>query len=552
MLQTDRLCYVSGDYLFFKSIIIDKEGDNINDLVLYVDIVDRNKQFINGEILRMKNGLADGFIQIPDSIRTGYYWVRSYTYNSMHNSTQRILDSKQIYVTNRFGNNSEQFEGDSFVFLDTSVEIPQYKEVNNTLYTLDLTDSIYSKRKKVGVNIEREDGKGHDILWAALSVKQVTSCEQNMANLNFKNPTNTYLSSNKPVLANTKNKRYLENKGMIVSGHVTHNITGNPLPNILLLLAFEDSINRLKYCITDKFGSFSFLLTDCYEEQMIFLSAYSYPTLEIYPQANIVIESKFLDKDTLHVVNREVVGYESSNDTANVLKAIIAKSYRISYFDSHQGKNRAEISYESVYLAGNITSTVYIDDYIDLPDFIEITREILPFARLRKHGGKYVFSTIDGLNNTIRENPMIIVDGVPLTDINTILPWGTSKIKKVEVQVEPRYFGDVGFESGIILISTKKMDFWSNVENKNTYIYSVPCFQKPIVFSFPNYAIDNFMTNPDFRQILFWEPNIVLNTNDQGKYEFYTSDEAGLYEVVLSGFTSKKEPIYIQKYFKVK
>lgn len=551
LLHTDRQCYVSGDLVFFKAIV-KQTNDEIreNDVILYIDIVNRDNVFVNGEIIKLNKGLANGFISIPDSVKTGYYFVRVYTHNSIKNNQSKFLSTKQLFVSNRFGNNDEKYDSDSMLFKSSNNTIKS--EVNDKLCLMETDDSVYNKRSKVTVNLQFGQHDFSDTVWAALSVKSVATCELGMEGIDFSKFENSISKSHESVDFVQEGSNLYENKGMIVSGYVNHKITGNPLSNILVLIAFEDSIIRLKYGITDSTGHFSFLFSDCYEKQVVYLSAYSYPERVIYPDAAISIDSKFLDQHQIQEGNRQVVGYEMSSDSLNVLKSIIAKAYNISYFNEQQSNSSVEQSFENLYLAGDFKHEVYIDDYVDLPDFIQITREILPFTRLRKNDKKYVFSVVDGTNNTIRDNPAVFVDGVPLTDINTILSWGSDKIKRVQTQSEPRYLGNVSFENGLVLIWTKKMDFWSNVENKNTFIYAIPCFQKPVQFSFPNYSKPSESIQPDFRQILYWEPSVVLEKNKNLVYEFYTSDEVGAYEIILRGITNDSKAVYAKKYIQVK
>lgn len=550
-LYTDRQCYVSGDIAFFKVIVKQiQSGDSVNDAVLYVDIVNRDNVFVNGEILKLTKGLTEGYISIPDSVKTGYYSMRVYTYNSIKCTQSKFLATKQLYISNRFGNNEAKYDSDS-IFVD-STHNKSVDEVDHMLCLLETNDSVYDKRSKVTMNLQFDEHDFPDTAWAALSVNLVSTCGSILGQKSFSTFETNSSQNNELVNGVQLGSNIHEDKGMIVSGYVNHKITCNPLSNILLLIAFEDSVSRLRYAITDSAGHFNFLLVDCYEKQVVYISAYSYPQLELYPDAAITIDSKFFDQGKMQEQKRQVVGYEQSIDSLNVLKSIIAKTYNITYLkDKHEDTGNYQ-SFENRYLTGNFNHEVNIDDYVELPDFIQITREILPLVRLRKNEKRYEFSVIDGANSAILENPVVFVDGVPLTDIYTILSWGSDKIKSVQTKSEPRYYGNVGFENGMIFIWTKKMDFWSKVESKNMFIYTIPCFQKPIHFSFPDYSKPCETYQPDFRQILFWEPKVVISKNKILHYEFYTSDETGVYEVVLKGLNNHNKTIYTKKYIQVK
>jgi uncharacterized protein YfaS (alpha-2-macroglobulin family) len=43
---------------------------------------------------------------------------------------------------------------------------------------------------------------------------------------------------------------------------------------------------------------------------------------------------------------------------------------------------------------------------------------------------------------------------------------------------------------------------------------------------------------PDFRNVLYWSPEVITNENGKQTVEFYTSDLPGKYVVVVQGITA--------------
>ena len=60
----------------------------------------------------------------------------------------------------------------------------------------------------------------------------------------------------------------------------------------------------------------------------------------------------------------------------------------------------------------------------------------------------------------------------------------------------------------------------------------------------------NYSRIPDFRYQLFWEPKVSIK-GDEVAFEFYTSDVAGDYEIILEGFTTYGKPISVKEYITV-
>lgn len=521
-------------------------NSTLNESVIAVDIVDRDSQFVAGEISKFDQGIASGFMQIPDTVKNGLFLIRAYNDRSKM-QVQKKLDSKQVLATDHPNQTSTNYAADSIS--------PELYRTRNVLHKepskdhiIMLADTIFNKRSKVTGSIKFDFDDLNDTAWLALSVKPVSVCESQLAILN------EHLIHNE----NIQDKSYQqdgtlgENKGMIISGHVTDSITGKPLSNLLVFMAYEDSLIRLESCITNTKGKFKFLVTDSYEKEDVYMSVYSYPKLIIQPQTKITLDSKFLDNDTSLVQPKKKVGVQNSIDSLNVLKSIVSIAYEIHLADEQEKSKPGNVLFKHQSLGGDMRQTVVLDDYVELPDLIQIVRELMHSVRLEKEEKGYVFSVIDGDGYIIRKNPLVFVDGVPLTDITSLINWGSDKIEMIQVQNKPRYFGNVPFENGMIFIWTKKMDFWSNTGVKYTHTFTLPCFQKPNRLNFRDYSKEKNKSLPDFRQILFWEPSIMIENNEPFRFCFYTSDEVGVFEVLLKGINKSKQSVIIRKYIRVK
>ena len=66
-----------------------------------------------------------------------------------------------------------------------------------------------------------------------------------------------------------------------------------------------------------------------------------------------------------------------------------------------------------------------------------------------------------------------------------------------------------------------------------------------------NYIPKEDKTIPDFRNTLYWNPEIILKNGEEKKIEFYTSDDNSWYELVIKGFTNTGQEVVERKVFKV-
>lgn len=543
-LHTDRNCYITGDEVFVKAYhLIDNVELQGKEVTVYVDLVNAENIFCGGEILPLKNGVAQGYMPIPDSLSTGNYYIRIYTNHSIAFESNEVLDSKQLFISNRFGRKGNVTSlNRPLVPRDTVNDFKQLTILNDNL-SLNFDDTLYAKRSKVSLSIQ--SNKQIALMSGSISVKPVSEYEYRMAVEN----DHRFRFGNKKDFKPVKSVDFVEEKGMIVSGNVVHSTTSKPLGNILVLLATEDTIFQLKYALSNNKGDFSFLVDKFAGKQHVYLSCYSYPAMQLYTQAKIKLDDNFLGQ--ANAKNLKTEGYLGSSDSLNLAKAIIKKAYNITPLKSSQEIKKA-ITYESKYFAGDFCDVVDMDDYVELPNFTEIAKEILPFVRFKSTDDGYRFSLFDGINKIIRDDPMVFVDGVPLTDNSSIVELGTDIIREVQVQNELRYYGDLAFERGLVFIWTRNVDFWDKRELLGTTSAVVCGYQQEVDYHFPSYGKESEPSLPDFRQTLYWNPNVNCPANDISNIEFYTSDEIGTYEVNFYGVLEDHSSVNIRSYIYVK
>ena len=110
------------------------------------------------------------------------------------------------------------------------------------------------------------------------------------------------------------------------------------------------------------------------------------------------------------------------------------------------------------------------------------------------------------------------------------------KIKKLEV-VNRRYtLGSSEFE-GILNWSTYKGDLANYELDSNVAVIDYEGLQLEREFYSPAYNTQEKAAShlPDFRNVLYWQPDITLNGNETKEIGFYTSDVPGKYAVVIQG-----------------
>jgi len=181
---------------------------------------------------------------------------------------------------------------------------------------------------------------------------------------------------------------------------------------------------------------------------------------------------------------------------------------------------------------------------------MEISREILPSLKTRKHENTYEARIMD-VDQALffNHDPQIFLDGVPINNINQIIGLGSEKIKKIETFAVERVDGDLFFQ-GILSVFSYKMEINSLVWETPALFTKYIAFQPVSILKTPSLAKTD--KTPDFRQLLYWEPSLTLKSDEKKTIEFSASENKGEFEITAEGITSEGNIIHTNTTFKIK
>jgi len=139
-------------------------------------------------------------------------------------------------------------------------------------------------------------------------------------------------------------------------------------------------------------------------------------------------------------------------------------------------------------------------------------------------------------------NPLVLIDGVPVFDMNKIMAVDPLKIKKLEVVSRKFYKGKDTYE-GILSFSTYQGDLGGYSLDPNALVVRYDGLQINKEFYSPSYEDPSQRKNrlPDFRTTLFWSPNLQLNQSNN-TLQFYSSDLPGQYLILIEGLSPDGKP----------
>jgi hypothetical protein len=250
--------------------------------------------------------------------------------------------------------------------------------------------------------------------------------------------------------------------------------------------------------------------------------------------------------------DRKLPGLNLSEKNKN---ALLQRSVSMQAEDVfHQGRNKiVETAADSTAFYGKAPEHYELDDYTRFPLMEEVMREYVKGVRVRKKDGRFIFKVLNAPENLVFENePLVMIDGVPVFDTEKVMAMDPLKIKSVDVITHPYYFGKFMFE-GVVSYRTYKADMGGYLLDPHTLTLNYEGLQANKIFFTPHYDLAEERNSrlPDQRNLLFWKPDITLDGSGT-TIEFFSSDQTGLYLVTVQGLTDSGEPVFNTCRFEVK
>lgn len=219
------------------------------------------------------------------------------------------------------------------------------------------------------------------------------------------------------------------------------------------------------------------------------------------------------------------------------LRSVAMQVQDIYYYDEYATRTETPPVDSSAFY-GKADATYLLDDYTRFPLMEEVMREYVPGVFVRKRKDGFHFVVTDQVNGGVMGgDPMVLMDGVPVPDVDDLMAVDPLRVKKLEVVKRPYYLGQASFP-GIVSYTTYQGDLGGLRLDPRSVSLDYDGLQMKRIFHKPQYAREQ--TNdrmPDQRVLLHWEPDILTGPDGKAQIEFYTSDVEGTYLIVVQGIT---------------
>lgn len=332
-----------------------------------------------------------------------------------------------------------------------------------------------------------------------------------------------------------------ENAGHIITGRVTDEITGKPAANVLVYLSVLGRRVQLHGCISDEKGLVHFDLEDFYGKNQVILQTNTSKD-SIY---RFEIFSPFSEEFSDDLLPALAV---PENNADALEQANLSMKVQAAYHEADL-KKLQQPDIDSLPFYGKPTKTYLLDNYTRFTTMEEVMREYVAEVNVAKKGKDYHFYTFSAPAYALKEmqfsevllkdNPLMLLDGVPVFDVNKIIAYDPLKVQKLEV-VGALYKWGAITANGILSYTTYKGDLYGYTLNPHDLLVDYDGLQKQRIFYAPEYATEKERENrlPDFRTLLYWTPDIITDKKGNAQISFYTGDIPGKYIVELQGISA--------------
>ncbi len=100
-IKTDKSFYSVGEKIWFRSFLVNQYTGKLSakSSIIFVDLVNAQDSVIDKVILSAAQFKTDGYLSLPDTLTTGFYWLRAYTKDIALKHTEYI-GIQAVYIIN--------------------------------------------------------------------------------------------------------------------------------------------------------------------------------------------------------------------------------------------------------------------------------------------------------------------------------------------------------------------------------------------------------------------------------------------------------------------
>jgi len=320
-----------------------------------------------------------------------------------------------------------------------------------------------------------------------------------------------------------------EYSGHMVNAKIVSTESGAPAKNIITYLGIPGKRVQLYTSQSDSTGHLLYATKDFYGPN------------ELIAQTNQLIDSTYridiLSPFSEQFTKTPLARFEFNAGMAGALQEHSLGIQVLNIYSGNMIKRYHDPSVDSSAFYGKPFKTYKLDDYTRFTTMEEDLREYVSEDNIVNTRGNFHIKVLND-RGFLDSDPLVLLDGVPVFNINKVFTVDPLKVKKLEV-VPFRYYYGPAVEEGIFSFTTYKGDLGGVELDPHAVVIDYEGLQLSREFYSPVYDTETQATSriPDFRNLLYWSPSVA--EHGKGDVSFYTSDQPGKYVGVVQGLTPK-------------
>jgi hypothetical protein len=196
---------------------------------------------------------------------------------------------------------------------------------------------------------------------------------------------------------------------------------------------------------------------------------------------------------------------------------------------------------DTIPFYGRADYSYALDVYTRFQTMEEVLREyVRPINVVQRKGGLHLLLFDEPNRQFFDGGELVLLDGIPLFDKDKIFTYDPLKVKKLDVVTRKFFMGPTLF-NGIASFKTYNGNYEGFSLDPGTIVVDYEGLQLEREFFAPVYETEKQLKSrlPDFRNTLYWKPQVTTDKKGKAMLQFYTSDQTGTYRVTIEGLNEK-------------
>ncbi len=552
-IYTDRDLYIAGERLYFRLDVSSPDNGPVSSIA-YLILRNRENAIIESYSIRIEGNIGYGSIYLPDTLSSSSYQMVAFT-NWMRNFGEESFAGKNIVVVNRFdeeltiaGNSTVHMPDSSKNTIsvirktgpdryNNSCAVSGTSDNQNSPVRIRVPQKLYGTREKISLELLPSLPHG-SFASVAISVAQKQTLLNAQKGLQISAGPGYH-----PLPADHGSRNFFkETNGPVITGQVTDRGSRTGIADATVIMTTPDTVVNLLYAKTLSDGTFHIRLNDYHGGKELHFSLYD---RDIAKNAVLRIDDKFRLEHPFEPGFDP--GKKLSEDFIRTSQDIVRINKTLN-IDLNRHIETERHGYRPELYSTPAHSFALFSEYDYLEDLQEIARELLPFLMVRQQAGHYTSNLMLQYTDTyIPQSPAYFLDGIYTDDINRIIHLDSDNLKSLELHNYKWRHGEILFPGIVAFFSSRQAYRNLELSEPTVSVENHPAAD-PSLYRPPDYKKDNIIrSRPDFRQLLFWNPEIKLENNGSSRnIEFYSGDLKGEFIIRVMGYTDDGEVISMQ------